>query len=90
VSILLFSVTFHERRNILIFPLSFFFAQVPIYEQLRLREGAGGKPARAEAVGDAAAKKRACKLFLPPCVPTACARGLAAEDRPRAKRGGTP
>ncbi|HHU47131.1 MAG TPA: hypothetical protein GXZ40_04445, partial [Bacteroidales bacterium] len=33
-----------------------------------LREGAGGKPARAEAAGDAAAKKRACKLFLPPCV----------------------
>ncbi|HHU47063.1 MAG TPA: hypothetical protein GXZ40_04105, partial [Bacteroidales bacterium] len=25
----------------------------------------GGKPARAEAAGDAAAKKRACKLFLP-------------------------
>jgi len=55
-----------------------------------LREGAGGKPARAEAAGDAAAKKRACKLFLPPCVPTACARGLVAEDRPRAQRGGTP
>ncbi|HHU47951.1 MAG TPA: hypothetical protein GXZ40_08645, partial [Bacteroidales bacterium] len=34
----------------------------------------GGKPARAEAAGDAAAKKRACKLFLPLCVPTACAR----------------
>ncbi len=49
-----------------------------------LREGAGGKPARAEAVGDAAAKKRACKLFLPPCDPTACARGLGTEDRPRA------
>jgi hypothetical protein len=49
-----------------------------------LREGAGGKPARAEAAGDAAAKKRAGKLFLPPCVPTACARGLAGEDRPRA------
>jgi len=27
---------------------------------------------------------------LPPCVPTACARGLVAEDRPRAQRGGTP
>ena len=51
---------------------------------LGLREGAGGKPARAEAAGDAAAKKRACKLFLPPCVPTACARGLGTEDRPRA------
>ena len=51
---------------------------------LGLREGAGGKPARAEAAGDAAAKKRACKLFLPPCDPTACARGLGTEDRPRA------
>jgi len=49
-----------------------------------LREGAGGKPARAEAAWDAAAKKRACKLFLPPCDPTACARGLGTEDRPRA------
>ena len=49
-----------------------------------VREGAGGKPARAEAAGDAAAKKRACKLFLPPCDPTACARGLGTEDRPRA------
>ncbi|HOF45676.1 MAG TPA: hypothetical protein PLZ46_02690, partial [Bacteroidales bacterium] len=47
----------------------------------------GGKPARAEAAGDAAAKKRACKLFLPPCVPTACARGLGTGRRPRAKRG---
>ncbi len=47
-----------------------------------LREGAGGKPARAEAAGDAVAKKRACKLFLPPCVPTACDRGLGTEDRP--------
>jgi len=47
-----------------------------------LREGAAGKPARAAAAGDAAAKKRACKLFLPPCVPTACDRGLAGEDRP--------
>ncbi|HRT14139.1 MAG TPA: hypothetical protein P5134_05985 [Bacteroidales bacterium] len=83
MSILLFSVTFHERWNILIFPLSL-SAQVPLYEQLRLREGAGGKPARAEAAGDAAAKKRACKLFLPPCVPTACARGLGTGDRPRA------
>jgi len=55
-----------------------------LHEQLGVREGAGGKPARAEAAGDAAAKKRACKLFLPPCVPTACARGLAAEDRPQA------
>ena len=55
-----------------------------MYEQLGLREGAAGKPARAEAAGDAAAKKRACKLFLPPCVPTACDRGLAGEDRPRA------
>jgi hypothetical protein len=42
----------------------------------------GGKPARAEADGDAAAKKRACKLFLPPCLPTACARGLATGRRP--------
>ena len=50
----------------------------------------GGKPARAEADGDAAAKKRACKLFLPLCVPTACARGLVTERRPRAQRGGTP
>ncbi|HRT13484.1 MAG TPA: hypothetical protein P5134_02605 [Bacteroidales bacterium] len=50
----------------------------------------GGKPARAEADGDAAAKKRACKLFLPLCVPTACARGLGTGRRPRAKRGGTP
>ncbi|HHU46548.1 MAG TPA: hypothetical protein GXZ40_01460 [Bacteroidales bacterium] len=50
----------------------------------------GGKPARAEAAGDAAAKKRACKLFLPLCVPTACARGLVTGRRPRAKRGGTP
>jgi len=49
-----------------------------------LREGAGGKPARAEGAGDAAVKKRACKLFLPLCDPTACARGLVAEDRPRA------
>ncbi|HHU47135.1 MAG TPA: hypothetical protein GXZ40_04465, partial [Bacteroidales bacterium] len=46
------------------FPAFIFFAQVPLYEQLRRREGAGGKPARAEAAGDAAAKKRACKLFL--------------------------
>ncbi|HOF45727.1 MAG TPA: hypothetical protein PLZ46_02945 [Bacteroidales bacterium] len=53
-----------------------------------MREGAGGKPARAEAAGDAAAKKRACKLFLPLCVPTACDRGLGTEDRPRAQRGG--
>ncbi|HHU46577.1 MAG TPA: hypothetical protein GXZ40_01605, partial [Bacteroidales bacterium] len=45
---------------------------------------------RAEAAGDAAAKKRACKLFLPPCVPTACARGLGTGRRPRAQRGGTP
>jgi len=66
------------------FPAFIFFAQVALYEQLRLREGAGGKPARAEAAGDAAAKKRACKLFLPPCVPTACARGLGTGDRPRA------
>ncbi|HHU47787.1 MAG TPA: hypothetical protein GXZ40_07820, partial [Bacteroidales bacterium] len=29
-----------------------------------------------------AAKKRACKLFLPPCVPTACARGLGTGRRP--------
>ncbi|HHU46841.1 MAG TPA: hypothetical protein GXZ40_02945 [Bacteroidales bacterium] len=42
----------------------------------------GGKPARAEAAGDAAAKKRACKLFLPPCDPTACARGLGTGRRP--------
>ncbi|HHU47686.1 MAG TPA: hypothetical protein GXZ40_07310 [Bacteroidales bacterium] len=53
-------------------------------------EGGGGKPARAEAAGDAAAKKRACKLFLPLCVPTANARGLGTVDRPRAQRGGTP
>ncbi|HHU47069.1 MAG TPA: hypothetical protein GXZ40_04135 [Bacteroidales bacterium] len=50
----------------------------------------GGKPARAEAAGDAAAKKRACKLFLPPCVPAACARGLGTGRRPRAQRGDTP
>jgi hypothetical protein len=50
---------------------------------LRVRR-LGGKPARAEAAGDAAAKKRACKLFLPPCVPTACARGLVTGRRPRA------
>jgi len=55
-----------------------------LHEQLRLREGAGGKPARAVAAGDAAAKKRACKLFLPLCDPTASARGLETEDRPRA------
>ncbi|HHU47129.1 MAG TPA: hypothetical protein GXZ40_04435 [Bacteroidales bacterium] len=42
----------------------------------------GGKPARAEAAGDAAAKKRACKLFLPLCDPTACARGLGTGRRP--------
>ena len=53
-----------------------------------LREGAGGKPARAAAAGDAAAKKRACKLFLPPCVPTAADRGLGTEDRPRASARG--
>jgi len=64
--------------------------QISLYEQVGRREGVGGKPARAEAARDAAAKKRACKLFLPPCDPTACARGLAAEDRPRAQRGGTP
>jgi hypothetical protein len=50
----------------------------------------GGKPARAEAAGDAAAKKRACELFLSPCVPTACARGLGTGRRPRAQRGDTP
>jgi len=55
-----------------------------------LCEGGGGKPARAEAAGDAAAKKRACKLFLPLCVPTANACGLGTVDRPRAQRGGTP
>jgi len=55
-----------------------------------LCEGGGGKPAKAEAAGDAAAKKRACKLFLPPCVPTASACGLGTVDRPRAQRGGTP
>ncbi|HHU47151.1 MAG TPA: hypothetical protein GXZ40_04545 [Bacteroidales bacterium] len=48
----------------------------------------GGKPARAEAAGGAAAKKRACKLFLPPCVPTACARGLGTGRRPRASARG--
>ncbi|HRT13051.1 MAG TPA: hypothetical protein P5134_00375 [Bacteroidales bacterium] len=42
----------------------------------------GGKPARAEAAGDAAAKKRACKLFLQHCVPTACDRGLGTGRRP--------
>ena len=51
----------------------------------------GGKPARAEAAGDAAAKKRACKLFLPPCDPTACARGLVTGRRPvSVSERGTP
>jgi hypothetical protein len=77
-------------------PLLFFHFPLTIFnlnDSIRatwLREGAGGKPARAEAAGDAAAKKRACKLFLPPCDPTACDRGLETEDRPRAKRGDTP
>ncbi|HHU47016.1 MAG TPA: hypothetical protein GXZ40_03865 [Bacteroidales bacterium] len=55
-----------------------------LHEQLTRVRRLGGKPARAEAAGDAAAKKRACKLFLPPCVPTACARGLGTGRRPRA------
>ncbi|HHU46486.1 MAG TPA: hypothetical protein GXZ40_01145, partial [Bacteroidales bacterium] len=39
----------------------------------------------------AAAKKRACKLFLPPCVPTACARGLVTGRRPvSVSERGTP
>ncbi|HHU47329.1 MAG TPA: hypothetical protein GXZ40_05460 [Bacteroidales bacterium] len=50
----------------------------------------GGKPARAEADGDAAAKKRACKLFLPPCVPTACARGLEPGADPERSEGARP
>jgi len=61
-----------------------------LHLQLAEREGAAVKPARAEAAGDAAAKKRVYELFLPLCVPTACDRGLAGGDRPRAKRGGTP
>ncbi|HRT14301.1 MAG TPA: hypothetical protein P5134_06815, partial [Bacteroidales bacterium] len=55
-----------------------------------LREAGGGKPARAGDAGDAAAKKRACKLFFRLCVPTATARVLAAVRRPRAQRGDTP
>ena len=60
------------------FEFPVFIFSLSIYKFCRagwLREALGGKR-RAEAVGDAAAKKRACKLFLPPCVPTACARGL--------------
>ncbi|HHU47991.1 MAG TPA: hypothetical protein GXZ40_08865 [Bacteroidales bacterium] len=53
-----------------------------LHEQVGCVRRLGGKPARAEAAGDAAAKKRACKLFLPPCVPTACARGLETGRRP--------
>ena len=45
------------------FPLTIFNLNCSI-RATWLREGAGGKPARAAAAGDAAAKKRACKLFL--------------------------
>jgi hypothetical protein len=60
------------------------------FEFIFLREGAGGKPARAEAAGDAAAKKRACKLFLPPRPQRLATADLEPKTDPERSEGARP
>ncbi|HHU47750.1 MAG TPA: hypothetical protein GXZ40_07635 [Bacteroidales bacterium] len=50
----------------------------------------GGKPARAEAAGDAAAKKRACKLFLPLASPRLVPADLEPGTDPERSEGTRP
>ena len=61
-----------------------------LHEQVGCVRRLGGKPARAEADGDAAAKKRACKLFLPLCVPRLVPADLEPGADPERSEGARP